>query len=269
MIPTDSVSLSTNEQIAQSFTSYRYSAIDPNRYLQRQLNAFVDSLVRRGHLRSRRDAEISRLINSDAYEMHFLLVDGQVIRSFVSGLELLQDGVAQLFQRTGHEIRSRFEHQDIAPIPREIRGDELYGGWGQGYSSCYMPEVEERAEALFKMICGEEAHRVLNRGPLPITGSSGTQYTLHKRAQYCVERDGVGFCAVVPNVPLWDHLLGIKLLVENDEPSFLKTAKTRQRHADFGQEFLAETSRAWDTARIHDDHRDALLHHWNALRTCF
>jgi hypothetical protein len=25
-------------------------------------------------------------------------------------------------------------------------------------------------------------------------------------------------------VPLWDHLLGIKLMVENDEPRFLKTA---------------------------------------------
>jgi hypothetical protein len=41
-----------------------------------------------------------------------------------------------------------------------------------------------------------------------------------------VERpsDGAKLCAVVPGVPLWDHLLGIKLMVEHDEAKFLATA---------------------------------------------
>lgn len=89
------------------------------------------------------------------------------------------------------------------------------------------PQAEKRAAALFKMTAGEEAFRTLESGgALPIKGSNGTDYTLHKRASYCVERvrDKAKFCAVVPNVPLWDHLLGIKLMVENDEPKFLETA---------------------------------------------
>ena len=87
--------------------------------------------------------------------------------------------------------------------------------------------AQKRAEELFLMICGKEAFDTLKSGkPLPVTGSQGTRYTLHKRASYCVERvsDNARLCAVVPGVPLWDHLLGIKLMIENDEPKFLETA---------------------------------------------
>lgn len=88
-------------------------------------------------------------------------------------------------------------------------------------------KAEKRAADLFKMTAGEVAFRTLEAGSaLPIKGSNGTKYRLYKRASFCVERvsDGARLCAVVPNVPLWDHLLGIKLMVENDELKFLETA---------------------------------------------
>ena len=88
-------------------------------------------------------------------------------------------------------------------------------------------KAEQRSKELFLKIAGKEAFDLLQANKaFPILGSCGTSYTLHKRATYCVERvsDGAKLCAVVPGVPLWDHLLGIKLLVEHDEPAFLSTA---------------------------------------------
>jgi len=87
--------------------------------------------------------------------------------------------------------------------------------------------AQKRAEELFLMICGKKAFDTLKSGkPLPITGSQGTKYKLHKRASYCVERvsDNERLCAVVPGVPVFDHLLGIKLMVEHEEEHFLKIA---------------------------------------------
>lgn len=89
------------------------------------------------------------------------------------------------------------------------------------------PAADKRAKDLFRLVAGAEAFDTLNANrPLPITGSTGTRYTLHRRSTFCVERveDGAKLCAVVPGVPLWDHLLGIKLMVEHDEPKFLETA---------------------------------------------
>lgn len=93
------------------------------------------------------------------------------------------------------------------------------------------PKTNEKAEELFMLVCGKEAFDMLNSGkPLPITGSQGTKYTLHKRSTYCVERvsDNARLCAIVPNVPLFDHLLGIKLMIEHDEQKFLETANVTQ-----------------------------------------
>lgn len=84
-----------------------------------------------------------------------------------------------------------------------------------------------KARALFAHVAGEQAAAQLERDEqLPLRGSQGGEYALLKRSAYCVRRlkDGAELCAVVPNVPLWDHLLGIKLLVEQDEPRFLRTA---------------------------------------------
>lgn len=88
-------------------------------------------------------------------------------------------------------------------------------------------KADQKARELFRRTAGDEAYRVLESGaPLRVVGSKGTPYLLHKRATYCVERpsDGAKLCAVVPGVPLWDHLLGIKLTIEHDEETFLRTA---------------------------------------------
>lgn len=86
-------------------------------------------------------------------------------------------------------------------------------------------EAEARAKALFKATA-PEAFEILSRGEyFPLRGSAGGNYRLFPRATYCVEdHHGAKYCAVVPGVPLWDHLLGIKLIVERDEPQFLKVA---------------------------------------------
>lgn len=88
-------------------------------------------------------------------------------------------------------------------------------------------EADKKARELFKTTAGEAAYNALAAGKaIPIRGSQGTKYQLYPQATYCVEResDGARLCAVVPGVPLWDHLLGIKLMVEHDEPTFLATA---------------------------------------------
>ena len=123
----------------------------------------------------------------------------------------------------------------------EVVFEPMWGvNWEQ--SSAVDPLVEQRSATLFLMAAGKEAFDTLQAGkPLPITGSNGTQYTLHKRSTYCVKRvsDGARLCAVVPGVPLWDHLLGIKLMVENDEAKFLATANV----AGDMSRALAETMR--------------------------
>lgn len=89
------------------------------------------------------------------------------------------------------------------------------------------PEAIERAQDLFKLGAGQAAFDTLRaKKPLPITGSQGTKYLLLNKATFCIQRvsDNALLCAVVPGVPLWDHLLGIKLMVEHDEPAFLKIA---------------------------------------------
>lgn len=120
------------------------------------------------------------------------------------------------------------------------------------FADCFQPDrkANEKAEELFMLVCGKEAFDTLKSGkPLPITGSKGTKYTLHKRSSYCVERvsDNARLCAVVPNVPLWDHLLGIKLMIEHDEQKFLETANVAHAGPPIPlhyQQALAENVRA-------------------------
>ena len=85
-----------------------------------------------------------------------------------------------------------------------------------------------KARELFRSVAGDVALAKLERPGswLPVTGSSGEMYHLFNRSTYSVERprDGAALCAVVPGVPLWDHLLGLKLIIETDEPRFLKVA---------------------------------------------
>lgn len=105
--------------------------------------------------------------------------------------------------------------------------ETLYGGNPDWFQSPYDDGADRKAEELFIATAGKAAYETLQAGKgLPLKGSHGTDYHLFKRASFCVERpsDGAKLCAVVPGVPLWDHLLGIKLMVEHDEPTFLKTA---------------------------------------------
>lgn len=88
-------------------------------------------------------------------------------------------------------------------------------------------ETERRSEELFRKTAGELAWNLLKHGKrILIRGSEGGAYRMIKQASYCITResDGARMCAVVPGVPLWDHLLGIKLTIEQDEPRFLRTA---------------------------------------------
>ncbi len=116
-----------------------------------------------------------------------------------------------------HQIRAYQNHH----LEEILRDDD----WGNPFFSD--SEADKKAEGLFRNVAGDVAwQRLSKKQSLPITGSLGTKYLLHKQVTYCVTRvsDKAKFCAVVPKVPLWDHLLGIKLMVEHDEPKFLKVA---------------------------------------------
>jgi hypothetical protein len=137
-------------------------------------------------------------------------------------------------------IRPMRAMRDIDLIDRERYLNEIITrGYPAGYFGmdlCPTPfsvKAETKSKALFITIAGQQEYQVLESGrPLPLKGSLGTDYELYKRATYCVERprDGAKLCAVVPDVPLWDHLLGIKLMVEHDEPTFLRTANVSGGH---------------------------------------
>lgn len=88
-------------------------------------------------------------------------------------------------------------------------------------------EAIERSKDLFVMVAGAFCHATLEKGSeLGLKGSAGGSYWLKKAMTYCVSSadHSARYCAVVPGVPIWDHLLGIKLMIENDEPHFLKVA---------------------------------------------
>lgn len=86
--------------------------------------------------------------------------------------------------------------------------------------------ADATAEKLFKETAPMVYREISKNGWAAIVGSEGTKYKLHKCVSYCIERvsDRARLCAVVPGVPLWDHLLGVKLMVERDELKFLETA---------------------------------------------
>lgn len=126
------------------------------------------------------------------------------------------------------EFRSRLEGPHTTPPPvarprRDTFDDHLNNPWRRTKIS----RANETAQKLFAMVAGEKAYETLKAGRgLYIKGSLGNEYQLFALSSYCVQRvrDGASLCAVVPGVPLWDHLLGIKLIIEHDEPKFLKIA---------------------------------------------
>lgn len=182
----------------------------------------------------------------DVLQFSIRLVNNEYISYRYTGLEIAQGGPEgfRYFLRTiESDIRARCERYGGYTTTRtgmwegrtreEIEGHLMWLGvdWAAPEKDT---AAEKRAQDLFLMACGKEAFDTLNAGkPLAVTGSKGTSYTLHRRATYCVERkkDNTKLCAVVPGVPLWDHLLGIKLMIENDEPAFLKTANVARDYA--------------------------------------
>lgn len=88
-------------------------------------------------------------------------------------------------------------------------------------------KANQKAKDLFVAVAGREAFDLLEAGKhIQLRGSVGGDYELRKKASFCIRRpkDGANLCAIVPGVPMYDHLLGIKLMVEHDEDRFLKTA---------------------------------------------
>ena len=123
------------------------------------------------------------------------------------------------------EYRNRLLNQYADFIAMYANGAAF--GIGLWDAPRYDEEADTKAKELFVSVAGQDAYQTLEAGkPLPIKGSEGTDYRLFRRATYCVERpsDGARLCAVVPGVPMYDHLLGIKLMVEHDEPAFLRAA---------------------------------------------
>ena len=192
---------------------------------------------------------------NDALVIDVLLWNGCPVQYMLTNLEVIEGTSFQAWMQTVERDIVNNVDQMIGGLPNQqwpaqqaaqqsqLAHQQQYAlqQAQQQQQQCYWqpnnypdPEVEARAADLFLMVCGNEAFETLGSGkPLPITGSKGTKYTLHKRASYCVERgsDNAKLCAVVPGVPLWDHLLGIKLMIEHDEPKFLKTANVANNYS--------------------------------------
>lgn len=127
----------------------------------------------------------------------------------------------------------------------------------RGYANDFSQEefearekADARAKQLFIDVVGKDAFDQLANGGLLITGSEGGQYALYAKMTYCVTRlsDKARMCAVVPGVPMWDHLLGIKLTIEHDEPYFVRTANVTA--GDYMRERSQLMRDMLDTARL-------------------
>ena len=245
--------------------------LDP---LMRQIDDRLDRLRALGYLR---DWRLWNDLNADRVLLEVTLFNGGIRNYALSALEVMQEAGHDLWwthverdiiyycDRFAGSIGNQQEYQS-AVMAQQYADFGLYRqqtpafnqqmqeaamglrqyqdifNWGL---ECAPPNeaAEKRAVELFLMACGKEAFDTLKSGkPLPITGSQGTKYTLHKRAAYCVERvsDNAKLCAVVPGVRLWDHLLGIKLMIEHDEPKFLETANVSSCSItdEYGNRFL-------------------------------
>ena len=247
--------------------------LDP---LMRQIDDRLDRLRALGYLR---DWRLWNDLNADRVLLEVTLFNGGIRNYALSALEVMQEAGHDLWwthverdiiyycDRFAGSIGNQQQSQLAAMAQQPGINEDLYRRQLSDFTNmqAVLPELhsqqyqqqinramgwvppneaaEKRAEELFLMICGKEAFDTLKSGkPLPITGSQGTKYTLHKRAAYCVERvsDNAKLCAVVPGVRLWDHLLGIKLMIEHDEPKFLETANVSSCSItdEYGNRFL-------------------------------
>ena len=195
---------------------------------------YVEAL---GHGLRRRHPEVIRAqhlydINSDRVLLR-VTYRGDRYRQFAFSAMEAMHGEGRRWAQMVFEEVARDCAQYSEPSEALIRIDTLYGygalrpelaiSFGD---SVLDSKAEATAEKLFKESAPAAYKALCKRGWAEIVGSLGTNYQLHKRATYCVENPSIGkkLCVVVPGVPLWDHLLGVKLMVEHDEPQFLKTA---------------------------------------------
>ena len=122
------------------------------------------------------------------------------------------------------ELRSRLmpEWDARSAVSAVVGGPGMYQA-----ASVHDEAPTKKSSELFKMAVGDAAYDTLNKGgSILIKGSAGGKYMMRKSMAYCITRvqDGAGMCALVPGVPIWDHLLGIKLIIEHDEELFMATA---------------------------------------------
>lgn len=128
---------------------------------------------------------------------------------------------------------------EVLRIGVDVGGPNLYINndagydYGRGAYQAASTRSEEihaahaKSKDLFIRTLGADAfNTLLWGGSIPVKGSKGGNYILQCKYSHCVvdiDR-GISMCAIVPGVPLWDHLLGIKLMIENDETHFRKVA---------------------------------------------
>lgn len=177
--------------------------------------------------RSRGHGRVTRLTQEEIYSMrnvHFWLdtVTEHLMRESCA----VRAAHPELFEfDSGMHIRAMND--------RSTREADRFVYDGMMFGNAFHPDsaAEAKAETLFKQFAGAAPLIILKSGkPIALKGSAGGQYKLFARRAYCVERqpDGARMCAVVPRVPLYDHLLGIKLTIETDELLFLKTANVAE-----------------------------------------
>ncbi len=174
-------------------------------------------------------------------------------------LSLWCDTVCEQLSYNSQNLRAEhpelFTEQEVASWRRDGRRCIIIGDRPFHYNPVgarSFPDAEIRAEKLFAQFTSARAFRALQEGAgIELIGSQGGKYHLFARRAYCVERipDGTKMCAVVPGVPLYDHLLGIKLTIETDEPRFLKTANIASAYP---QHFNCQSILDADRIALHD-----------------
>lgn len=188
----------------------------------REFERFRHRMLSRGYVQ---DMKFKERLDDGFVFLTCQLPGGINHRYTLTGSEIINGGMTYWLQTVESDIRARYGDLHELMYCSSV----AHIGFVREFQHSFQtdPKAAKRAAELFRMACGKAAFDTLESGgALPLKGSKGTAYTLHKRASYCVERvsDGARLCAVVPGVPLYDHLLGIKLMIEHDEPKFLKTA---------------------------------------------
>lgn len=206
--------------------------------IKRVLERFLRDQCVRGYIR---DWHVERNDLNLSIRVSVRFREGQQLGWTLTDNELLMGGIGAAFywiERLRCDIRRYSETLNNNFIASEIQllqmqqmraqmDTQMFRQMYESHFDTLNPKANKRAAELFTMIVGKDSFDILQASkPLPMKGSQGTDYTLHNRASYCVERvrDQAKLCAVVPGVPLWDHLLGIKLMIEHDEPKFLSIA---------------------------------------------